>query len=589
MATFLSTRWVLLIGLVALTQHAAAIRLFVVAIRAQEPETITFCSDCNTLGLGEVNGEIVVYATPNSDPGELRAYSSDGSFIRIAEGNALVDFGEADGSFATASFEGIAGPVRLDYLNPNELFSASNPISGDFASVQGINSAGAFAGSFQGVAANAYIPTGTGAIFLPGPEAASGAADDINETQDVVVGFSNDAQLSLRPTVWRVDSNLSVTSSFILGTGSGNAFFVGDTAFDSAFTVLYEENGQDHFYLGSSQESGTFGPELSVITGVKSGFIVENSSTNECFLTSTNTPTQNSILLGSDCVDATQTDGPLYVLSGDGSVSSFAAVAFTSPDNAMLVSAALPSSRSVQVGNTATAFLTAINVSENEAENCGLISQTNGLGVDFFFQQTDPETNEPIGEPNVPMNIPAGGVQSFIFRLTPGETIAPMEIGFSVSCDNAPVPTSIEGLNTLLLSASDTPVADIVALAATVLNDGILRVDDTTGSGAFAVASVNVGSGSDLSVSVDTGAATVPINLVMCETDPATGVCINPTAPTSDPVNVTIDANETPTFAVFASSSDDIPLDPANSRVFVRFLDNAGVSRGATSVAVTRE
>jgi hypothetical protein len=32
-----------------------------------------------------------------------------------------------------------------------------------------------------------------------------------------------------------------------------------------------------------------------------------------------------------------------------------------------------------------------------------------------------------------------------------------------------------------------------------------------------------------------------------------------------------------------------IPLDPANSRIFVVFTDGAGVIRGRTSVAVTTE
>ncbi len=51
-------------------------------------------------------------------------------------------------------------------------------------------------------------------------------------------------------------------------------------------------------------------------------------------------------------------------------------------------------------------------------------------------------------------------------------------------------------------------------------------------------------------------------------------------------VNTQINAGETPTFAVFVLGQATIPFDPANSRVFVRYKDQSGAVRGATSVAV---
>ena len=47
-----------------------------------------------------------------------------------------------------------------------------------------------------------------------------------------------------------------------------------------------------------------------------------------------------------------------------------------------------------------------------------------------------------------------------------------------------------------------------------------------------------------------------------------------------------IDIAKPSTFVVAVKSDETIPLDPANSRVFVRFKDDGGVVRGATSVAV---
>ena len=100
------------------------------------------------------------------------------------------------------------------------------------------------------------------------------------------------------------------------------------------------------------------------------------------------------------------------------------------------------------------------------------------------------------------------------------------------------------------------------------------------------MASVNVGANDTLMVSVDTGTATLPIVTSLCETDPATAACINPSVPTTGEVTLTIGANATPTFSVFVQGMQDIALDPANKRVFVRFKDTGGVTRGSTSVAV---
>ena len=161
--------------------------------------------------------------------------------------------------------------------------------------------------------------------------------------------------------------------------------------------------------------------------------------------------------------------------------------------------------------------------------------------------------------------------------------VAPIDVQLSFDCSNTnPAPINV-ALSTLLFSASATPVPDIVALAATLTNDGIVNIPGTNGAGAFAVATVNVGATGTIAASADTGTATLPVNIYLCQTDPAIGQCISTIGPS---VTTQINANATPTFGIFVQGNGNVPFDPAANRVFVRFKDDGGVTRGSTSVAV---
>jgi len=102
-------------------------------------------------------------------------------------------------------------------------------------------------------------------------------------------------------------------------------------------------------------------------------------------------------------------------------------------------------------------------------------------------------------------------------------------------------------------------------------------------AGVFAVATVNVGAGAKITTSADTGSAGLPLSVSICQTIPATGICQGTAGPS---VTTQIDANAAPTFGVFVSATGVVPFDPGNNRIFVRFKDGDGVTRGATSVAV---
>lgn len=274
-----------------------------------------------------------------------------------------------------------------------------------------------------------------------------------------------------------------------------------------------------------------------------------------------------------------------------GALSAFSPTQFSAPStltvnvpalNAM-AAAILPASRSVQVGTPATAFVTIINAGPSATVFDARPFLVTPLPATFLFQTTNPATNAAVGPPNTPADIAPGGFQTYVIALTPTGPISSTDVIFTfVGANGAPVGT-ISGVNTLLFSASATPVPDIVALAATLANDGIVNIPGATGTGVFAVATVNVGASGLITASADTGATALPVNIFLCQTNPVTGICL---APLTSTVTTTIDANATPTFGIFVAGNGNIPFNAATNRIFVRFKDAGNVTRGATSVAV---
>jgi len=247
-----------------------------------------------------------------------------------------------------------------------------------------------------------------------------------------------------------------------------------------------------------------------------------------------------------------------------------------------IVAAVLPLSRSVRVGTFATAFATVINTGSVTATSCG-ISLNTAIPATFSFRTTNLLTNQVTGTPNIPVDIPPRTAQGFVLALTPISPIASTDVQFAIDCLNTnPAPVNT-GLNTLLFSASSTFVPDLVALAATTGNSGIVDVSGTNGTGDFAVATVNLGASGRITASADTGGAFLPVSIFVCQTNPVNGQCISDIGSS---VTTQINTNATPTFGIFVQGNGNVPFDPAANRIFVRFKDDGNVTRGSTSVAV---
>jgi YVTN family beta-propeller protein len=249
-----------------------------------------------------------------------------------------------------------------------------------------------------------------------------------------------------------------------------------------------------------------------------------------------------------------------------------------------LLAAVLPSSRSVQVGTAATAFVSIINAGTATATGCRPSLHAD-FPATFTFQTTDAQTNAVVGVLNAPADIGPGASQSFVVALVPTAPILPTQAPLTFACLDAGPAPSIIGVNSLLLSASIQPASDIVAVPATLNADGVLNIPGPAGAAALAIAAINLGAADTITTIADTGSAALPITLSLCRTALATSTCVAPETPAAS-VTTPIGVGEAAAFAVFGSASGDIPFAPATSRIFVRFVDESGLVRGSASVAV---
>ncbi len=250
------------------------------------------------------------------------------------------------------------------------------------------------------------------------------------------------------------------------------------------------------------------------------------------------------------------------------------------------VSAILPSSRSISTSEIATAFATIVNTSNQVAASCRIKPITDVPAV-FEYFQTNPATNVAIGGANPEIDIAANGFATLVFSFQPINPFSSTEIEFDFSCGNSAGSASeIIGVNTFRLAALGSPGADVIAIVATAGNNGIADIRRGSGIGAFAVATTNLGVTETIEVTADTGATVLPVNLLVCETNPLTGVCLSPMAASTV---VALEERAIATFSIFAQLSEagaDIPFNPAANRAFVRFSSLAGELRGSTSVAL---
>lgn len=251
------------------------------------------------------------------------------------------------------------------------------------------------------------------------------------------------------------------------------------------------------------------------------------------------------------------------------------------------VAAVLPYARAVSLNQPATGFAVMLNSSGIPLSNCApAISNPSVAAGSVFTYQTTNSANQLVGTGNTPAGlIPIGGQQNFVFGITPSLPLSQAEIGISIACTGAQPSTVVNGVNSFILSSQASALPDLVAIAATTSNDGIVAVPNIIGqSAAFSVAAVNIGASGTITATAERGPLTPAVTLLVCRTDSA-GQCRPGEGPASQ-VSTNIANGETALFAVFLQNAGPIPFDPANNRVFLRLRNSNAITVGATNVAV---
>jgi hypothetical protein len=252
--------------------------------------------------------------------------------------------------------------------------------------------------------------------------------------------------------------------------------------------------------------------------------------------------------------------------------------------SATVVAAVLPTARATQDLTTVTAFATIINTGNAMGDAC-FIGLPSNVPAQLLYQTTNAQ-NVPVGVPG-PVAIAAGASQGFYFAITPSALFSE-EIPLIFQCANSAPAPSVSGLNTILITAQATQPPDMLSIAATVTNDGIMNIPGPQGTGVFSVATIDIGTAGAITFTTSDSpygqqSRGLPLTTTLCQTDPTTGACLSTPA---TKVNINVTQKQILTFTIFsAARGTAIPFDPANNRIFFVATYNS-VPVGETSVAV---
>jgi len=570
------------------------------AVISADGNSIAFVTNATNLYVDNNGGvqDVVVYNRLNksfevvnrNDPGEQSqlpainpAISADGRFVAFDSAEALV-------AEATQGTRGVY--VRDRFNNTTQLVSRTP--TGAFPNGESTDPAISADGSLV-----AYVSRATD--IAPGTAAVANIYYINRNSLFTELVTKNGNADSLNPAI-------SGNGAFVAYQSEANS--ISDLDFNSASDVFIWEAATDTVtlvsrqVLGESANGGSFEPSLdedgsgllylSAANNIVDG---DSNGVTDVFLLDRAAGTTTRINVAED---GTQADLEAFnpSLSADGNTVVFwsSATTLSAVDAAnhsdvfvrnlglavpqpSIVSSVLPSSRAAQANETVTVFATMV---ANEIGNECRIELASPIDAAIFYQRTDPATNELIGERDIPVYLRPNVPQSFAIGITAFTPLDPQEIEFGYVCNTGNPADVLVTTNTVLFSASEQRPLDIVALAATINNDGIVNIPDSENFGVFSAANVNVGSAGNVTASVAVLGEQLD-EVLICPTNFVTGECIDTP---SESTFAFQGENGTASFGIFVRNASPVEFRPDLNRVVLIFTDDEGVIRGRTSVAV---
>lgn len=256
----------------------------------------------------------------------------------------------------------------------------------------------------------------------------------------------------------------------------------------------------------------------------------------------------------------------------------------SAPSFAQLRSSVLPSVRSVGIDETATVFASVVNASSELLESCQVaLSTFTSPSITLEFFRTDAASNAVVGPANESFSLAPRASQSLLLAVGSNSEINAEEVQFDFTCSGGVSAPSVSGVNTLVVSFNgESSSPDIVPIVQTLSGTGVAQTNGQSGQAAISSAAINIGSASTITVSADIFGTTGNAFVEICETNPATGVCLEPRAAA---VTVFFGESQTRTFAIFARSDVFESFAPGSKRIVLSFHDSNGALRGRSSVA----
>jgi 6-phosphogluconolactonase (cycloisomerase 2 family) len=602
-----------------------------------------------TIGTSGFTGSQIDVTVSGGDMADLNGTVSisfaPGQDIADTNGNALTDLVptgvnentfDLDNAAPSLVISGPAGPVSGIFT---ATFTFDEDVTGfDVGDITIVNGA---ASNFQTTSASVYAatitPSADGVVTID--VAAAVATDAIGNDNTATIQFSvsNDEtppELVITGPSEAVSGPFTVTFTFsepvtgfaigdiLVGSGSASDFSATSTIIYTAL-ITPDSSGSIGIVVPANSATDAAGngnvtptplaigydPDRTLIVilpGVGSGRVASSPSGIDCGADCIEDYTQGSEVTLTATADsgssfAGWTTGPCVGTSTDTcvvtmSTDTIASARFTldAPPAGRIVAASLPGARSGYVGGPViTALMSVVSRTSSPAQSCQVAAPA-GAPIGLNYRQLD-GSGAPVGPENPLFDIDAGGSLDFVIAMSADRQTSTGGYEFMpvIACQNASL-DPIVGISSVLLTIDDTPTPDILSISATPSNDGVIRIPTAGGVGFMTAAATNIGVGDGsasaneitMTTTVDTGSASLPVNVEICQIDQATAACLTPRGPS---VTLVVAQNTPVFFAVFVrdTSTGGIAFNPANSRVFLRFADASGTIRSATSAAVT--